>query len=122
MDWTVTTPLLLLARLLGLRLRTRHILRPVTLLILADLFMIFTGYIGNNQISDGGVILAGPRLLWGTISTVGYLTVVSIMWTQFRTYQRAATREEDHSFRTRLLALVTTWGVYPLGYLVPVLF
>lgn len=99
MDWTVTTPLLLLSGLLGLRLRTRHVLRPVTLLI-----------------------LAGPRLLWGTISTVGYLTVVSIMWTQFRTYQRAATREEDHSFRTRLLALVTTWGVYPLGYLVPVLF
>ncbi|MFC4455349.1 bacteriorhodopsin [Deinococcus sonorensis] len=122
MDWTITTPLLLLASILGLRLRTRHVLKPVTLTLLADLFMVFTGYIGDQQVTDGGAILAGPRLLWGTVSTVGYVIVVVVMWTGFRTYQRAATREEAQAFKTQLLALVTTWGVYPLGYLVPVLF
>lgn len=122
MDWTITTPLLLLTAVLGLRLRTRHVLGPVTVLLLADVLMIFTGYIGNNQITDGGAILAGPRLLWGTISTAFYLVVVYILFTQFRKYQRAAHREEDRAFRTSALATVTTWGVYPLGYLVPVFF
>lgn len=120
MDWTITTPLLLLASVLGLRLRTRHVLRPVIFLLLADLFMVFTGYVGTNQITDGGTVLAGPRLLWGAVSTVGYLIVLYIMYTQFRKYQRAAHWEENHAFKTQLLALVTTWGVYPLGYLVPV--
>lgn len=122
MDWTITTPLLLLSGVLGLRLRTRHVLRPVSILLLADLFMIFTGYLGEQQMTSGGAILAGPRLLWGTVSTLGYLVVVFIMWTQFRRYQRAAHWEENHAFKTQLLALVTTWGVYPLGYLVPVFF
>lgn len=122
MDWTVTTPLLLLTAVLGLRLRVRHVLAPVTVLLLADVLMIFTGYIGANQVTADGTVLTGPRLLWGAISTAFYLVLVSILFTRFRTYQRAATREEDHAFKTSALATVTTWGVYPLGYMVPALF
>ena len=64
MDWTVTTPLLLLAAVLTLRVRTRHIIGPVSVMLLADVFMIITGFIGNNQITADGTILQGPRLVW----------------------------------------------------------
>ncbi|WP_027483014.1 bacteriorhodopsin [Deinococcus pimensis] len=117
MDWTVTTPLLLLANVLILRVRTRYVLAPVTVMLLADVLMIFTGYLGENQITDGGTILAGPRLVWGTVSTVFYLIAVYILFTRFRAYQRAAQREEERAFKTMALATVTTWGVYPVGYL-----
>lgn len=122
MDWTVTTPLLLLATVLILRVRPRHVLAPVMTMLLADVFMILTGFIGTNQITAGGAVLQGPRLLWGTISTVGYLVVVYILFTRFRKYQRAATLEENHAFKLMALATVTTWGVYPIGYLIPAFF
>ncbi|CAM3223636.1 bacteriorhodopsin [Deinococcus saxicola] len=122
MDWTVTTPLLLLAAVLTLRVRTRQVIGPVIVMLLADVFMIATGFIGNNQITADGTILAGPRLVWGTVSTLGYLVVVYVLFTQFRKYQRAAHDEEANAFKWAALATVTTWGVYPLGYLVPVFF
>ena len=122
MDWTVTTPLLLLAAVLTLRVRTRQVLGPVIVMLLADVFMIVTGFIGDNQIAADGTILSGPRLLWGTISTVGYLAVVYILFSQFGKYQRAAHREESTAFWVARLATITTWGVYPLGYLVPAFF
>jgi sensory rhodopsin len=122
MDWTVTTPLLLLTAVLTLRVRTRQVLGPVLVMLLADIFMIATGYIGNNQVTADGTVLQGPRLLWGTVSTVGYLVVVYILFTQFRNYQRAAHAEEASAFKWAALATVTTWGVYPLGYLVPAFF
>lgn len=108
--------------MLTLRVRTRHVLGPMLLMLVADVFMIVTGYIGDNQIAADGTILSGPRLVWGSVSTVGYLVVVFILFTRFRTYQRASHREEATAFRVASLATVTTWGVYPLGYLVPAFF
>lgn len=122
LDWTVTTPLLLLTAVLGLRVRTRQVLRPVLIMLLADVFMIVTGYIGDNQLSATNGVLAGPRLVWGTISTLGYLVVVYVLFTQFRAYQKAAHKEEATAFRIASLATITTWGIYPIGYLVPVFF
>lgn len=121
MDWTVTTPLLLLTTVLVLRVRTRHVLGPVLLMLGADVFMVVTGFIGENMLGEGGAVLTGPRLLWGTVSTLGYLVVVGVLFTQFRRHQRAAPAEEARAFQLMALATVTTWGVYPLGYLVPVI-
>lgn len=121
-DWTVTTPLLLLGAVLVLRVRLRQVLAAALTMVLADVFMVVTGFIGENQITAQGTVLQGPRLLWGTVSTVGYVVAAYILFTQFRRYQNAATPEEQRAFRLMSLATVTTWGVYPLGYLVPAFF
>lgn len=117
-DWTITTPLLLLTAVLGLRVRTRQVLGPVIVMLLADVLMVATGLIGDNQVTAAGDVLVGPRLLWGTVSTVFYLIVAFVLLTRFRTFQKAAHREESTAFRVASLATITTWGVYPLGYLV----
>ncbi len=122
MDWTVTTPLLLLSAVLILRVRVRHVLAPVIWMLLADVFMIVTGFIGENQITANGTILQGPRLLWGGISTIGYVIAAYILFTRFRIYQRAANIEENHAFKLMSLATITTWGVYPIGYMIPAFF
>lgn len=116
-DWTITTPLLLLATVLVLRVRTRHVLAPVLVMMVADALMVATGLIGENQVTAAGDVLVGPRLLWGTVSTVFYLITVFILFTRFRTFQKAAHHEEAAAFRIAALATVTTWGIYPLGYL-----
>ncbi len=36
--------------------------------------------------------------------------------------RRAVDDESGHAFRLMALTTVTTWGVYPLGYLVPAFF
>ncbi len=115
-DWSITTPLLLLGSVLILRLRIRDVIWPVIGLIVADLFMIFTGYIGDNAITATGNILGGTRQFWGWISTIGYIFIPIILFTAFRKYQKAAHAEENRAFMTMAYATVTTWGVYPVGY------
>ena len=115
-DWSITTPLLLLGSVLILRLRVRDVLWPVVGLMVADLFMIFTGYIGDNKITATGNILSGQRQFWGIISTIGYIFIPILLFTAFRKYQKTAHAEENRAFMTMAYATITTWGVYPIGY------
>lgn len=119
MDWSITTPLLLLTmvRLLNVSLRT--IARPVVLMLLADLFMIVTGYIGEQQLTFDQEAIVGPKLIWGAVSTVGY---VIVPWTLYKLYrQYGVTPKLDRTFRLVALTTVTFWGIYPIGYILSVL-
>ena len=117
MDWAITTPLLLLKATSMLRIRFREAAGALTLLLLADFFMVVTGYVGEQQLTASGEIMASSKLLWGGISTVGYVVAVV---TLYRLYQRFAGRGhelERWGFRFIGFTTVTTWGVYPLGYM-----
>ena len=124
MDWAVTTPLLLLKMVLVLKVKPREILGWIALLLGADLWMILAGFIGDQQFNAGdGTLLTGRHLLWGTLSTVGYLVIPYVLF--FRLGPRYGGKSDDesgHAFRVMALSTVTLWGVYPLGYLVPALF
>lgn len=123
MDWAVTTPLLLLKMVLALKVKPREISGWIALLLGADFFMVITGSIGDQQFGPDGALLAGRHLLWGTVSTLGYLVIPSVLfWRLGPRYGGRADDESGHAFRLMALTTVTTWGVYPLGYLVPVLF
>ena len=115
-DWTITTPLLLLGNVLILRLRVREVLGAVILLLLADVIMVFTGFIGDNAITATGNILSGSRQFWGIVSTIAYIFIPIILFTRFRKYQLAAHQEENTAFKVMAYATITTWGVYPVGY------
>ena len=120
-DWSVTTPLLLLKTVLMLKVKPREEKGMIALLLAADLLMILTGYIGAQQLDAQNNVLIGQRLLWGTISTVFYLVIPVILYRIWQRYQRRGTPDEQYAYKLMALTSVTTWGVYPLGYLVPAL-
>ena len=124
MDWAVTTPLLLLKMVLILKVKPREIMGWIALLLGADFFMVITGSIGDQQFNPAdGTLLVGRHLIWGAISTLGYLVIPYVLFV--RLGPRYGGRHDDesgHAFRLMALPPVPTWGVYPLGYLATGLF
>lgn len=127
-DWTVTTPLLLIkypemlkVRGFGFALR----------LIIADLFMIVTGFIGElyGTTAHGhwqphdGVYLWGTNAVtahyfWGFISTLGYLYIAYVLF--FGEGKRLAAMQPAHIRRGIQVMnryIWTLWGVYPIVYI-----
>jgi len=116
-DWCITTPLLLLKATSMLRIKYEEATSAITVLLLADVFMVITGYIGEQQLTAGGEIIQSSKLLWGAISTVGYVVVLLVL---YRLYKRFAARGNDRErwgFRAIGYTTLTTWGVYPIGYM-----
>ena len=122
MDWTVTTPLLLLKTVEMLKIKPRQIPGALTVLLLADVLMVVTGYIGEQQIDANGVLIASAHYIWGAISTVFYLAIPVILYQLYQTYAAGVEPEERRAYRWLAWATATTWGVYPIGYMVPTLF
>lgn len=116
-DWAVTTPLLLLKATSMLRIKLSEATSTIVLLLLADFFMVLTGYIGEQQLTPAGEILGGSKLLWGAISTVGYLVVPFGLLGLYRRFAARGDEQERWGFRFIAYTTVTTWGVYPIGYL-----
>lgn len=120
-DWTVTTPLLVLKYPEMLRVRGIGL---ATKLILADLFMIVTGFIGelSGHTVDGHWILNPghtviEHLVWGFISTIGYAAILYILLTE----GNALARTQPEPIRNGIVKmnryLWSLWGVYPVVYI-----
>ena len=122
MDWMVTTPLLLVKNVLLLKLKPSRVPGTLFVLVTADILMILTGYIGEQQIDANGAMIAGPHYFWGTLSTLFYLVIPVILYRVYQQHAVGAEHEERRAYRWLAWATVTTWGVYPLGYLVPALY
>lgn len=119
MDWAVTTPLLLMKMTAMLKIRYRKYQGMINVLLAADLFMIVTGYIGEQQLASNGEILVGPKLIWGAISTIGYVIVVYILYKIWRDFSKQSyvKEPERQAYKIMGLLVVTMWGVYPIGYI-----
>ncbi|MCK8490978.1 bacteriorhodopsin-like [Spirosoma sp. RP8] len=120
MDWAVTTPLLLLKMVSFLRVKLHEIKRPLAIMLLADFFMILTGYIGEQQVGFDNEVLAGPKLIWGAVSTVGYIIIPFTLYKLWKQYADRALPKEQQAYRLMALTTVTFWGVYPIGYILTV--
>lgn len=116
-DWAITTPLLLLKMVSLLKIQPAWEKRSIFWLLFADLFMVFTGYIGEQQLTADGHIMVANKLLWGAISTVGYLIVPYVLWSFWKRYKDSVQAEERRAYKWLALSTVTTWGIYPLGYI-----
>ena len=119
-DWTVTTPLLLLKYSEMLRVRGSSFAWK---LIIADLFMIVTGFIGEMS----GTTLGGhwyphvaggiaSHYVWGGISTLGYLAIVAILLTEGRKMAASQPEPIQHGIKSMNLYILSLWGVYPIVY------
>ncbi len=122
MDWTVTTPLLLVKNVMMLRVKPHQAPGTLGILLAADVLMVLCGYIGEQQIGDDGLVQAGPHYLWGGVSTLFYLAIPVLLYRVYHRFAHQAEPEERLAYRWLAYATVTTWGVYPLGYMVPTLF
>ena len=100
-----------------LRISTKEAGKSIIILLLADFFMVLTGYIGEQQLTPAGEIIGSQKLLWGAISTVGYLVVPFILYGLYKRFAERCNAHERWGLRFLAFTTVTTWGIYPLGYL-----
>jgi sensory rhodopsin len=117
MDWAVTTPLLLLKAASFLRIKFQEATSAILVMMITDLLMVFTGYIGEQQLTPGGEIIVGKKLLWGAISTVFYVIALVTLRGLYQRFKERGSDLERWGFRFIGITAVTTWGVYPIGYL-----
>ncbi|RZK31566.1 MAG: hypothetical protein EOO61_17875 [Hymenobacter sp.] len=116
-DWGITTPLLLLKTVTMLKIQPHQAKSAIFWLLFADLFMIVTGYIGEQQLDATGEIIASSKLAWGAVSTVGYVIIPIILYSLWKRFSDKVQPEERKAYKWLALSTVTTWGVYPIGYI-----
>ena len=127
-DWTVTTPLLLvkypeLLRVRGFKFGAQ--------LIAADLWMIVTGFIGElyGTTQNGvwqphsGVYLWGvnattAHYVWGLISTLGYAYIVYVLlFGEGKRLALNAPAPIQNGIKVMNRYILIGWGVYPIVYI-----
>lgn len=110
LDWAVTTPLLLVGLAyvaLGSLQRNPAVVGG---LVLADLLMIFFGYLAGL---NGG----GGRYVWYILSTLFFLAILGLIWGPLRSAAEAEPVPESRGFRFLALWLTVLWIGYPLLWL-----
>ena len=84
MAWFITAPLLLALAISPLRLPWESSKRLLTGLFAAALLMVFTGYIGHQQLTFDNEILAGAKLCWGGVSLLCYGYIVITLYRHWK--------------------------------------
>ncbi len=118
-DWLLTVPLLTveLVLVMGLPKEERGPLAAKLGFLAAA--MIVLGYPGEVS---GDASLFGTRGLWGFLSTIPFVWILYILFTQLGdTIQRQSNRVSTLLGNARLL-LLATWGFYPIAYMIPMAF
>jgi sensory rhodopsin len=113
-DWTLTVPLMcvefyLLTKAAGAKLGL------LWKLIAASVLMLVAGYIGE-AFSDG---TTSHSVMWGTISTVGYVYILYTSW--FGEVAQLASKTGDVAVIKGIRSLgwfvLVGWAIYPIGYM-----
>lgn len=114
-DWILTTPLMLLKfpLMLGLGEKGRKFM---VRLVSLDLFMIFTGYIG--ELFPTNVLIHNGMFL---ISCAAWITILWLMFNALSTLPDHVNEAVRQGVRTMGLFMFLGWAVYPAGYLAPLL-
>lgn len=113
-DWTLTVPLMCLEFYL--------LLKPAGAkksfmwkLIAASLVMLVAGYIGE-AFTDGST---GHSVLWGVISTLGYIYILYSAW--LGEARKLADASNNPAVKQGIQALawfvLVGWAIYPIGYM-----
>lgn len=115
-DWTLTVPLMcvefyLLTKPAGAKIGM------LWKLILASLLMLVAGYIGEAFNPPGGDTT--HSVLWGTISTVGYVIILYMAWFGEVAKLAASSGSDIVKKGVKILAwfILVGWAVYPIGYM-----
>lgn len=113
-DWTLTVPLMVIEFYLLVRSAGAKI-SLLWKLVVAAVFMLVTGYIGE-AFTDGSM---GHSALWGAVSTLGYLYILYSAW--LGDIAQLAAKSDSEAVRkgVRTLAwfILVGWAIYPIGYM-----
>lgn len=110
-EWLFTVPLMCTQFYLLLRpagAQSGSLLR----LVLGGLWMISCGFFGENARPE-------QTILWGAISTLGYLVVLFEIWfgPLARVADRALDRDAQRAYRYLTYFVLVGWAIYPMGYM-----
>jgi bacteriorhodopsin len=114
-DWVLTVPLLVAELVAVLALAKAKSLSLTFRLGLAAALMIILGYPG--EIAD----TVAARAIWGFLSTIPFIYIVYVLWTELGKAVMQQTEEVRVLFRNTRWLLLATWGFYPIVYLLPML-
>ncbi|TAD85410.1 MAG: rhodopsin [Bacteroidetes bacterium] len=114
-DWTLTVPLMCLEFYL--------LLKPAGAkagfmwkLIAASVLMLVAGYIGEGFNPTGDT---GHNVMWGVISTLGYVYILYSAW--FGEAKQLAASSNNPAVKKGIQALawfvLVGWAIYPIGYM-----
>ncbi|MDA7804366.1 bacteriorhodopsin-like [Crocinitomix sp.] len=115
-DWTLTVPLMcvefyLLTKAAGAK---KGLLWK---LIIASVWMLVAGYIGEAYNPEGGD--AGHSVMWGVLSTLGYVYILYTAW--FGEVAKLANASNSpvvkRGVRTLAWFVLVGWAIYPVGYM-----
>lgn len=115
-DWTLTVPLMcvefyLLTKAAGAKVGL------LWKLIIASVWMLVAGYIGEAFNPPGGS--ASHSVLWGVISTLGYIYILYTAW--FGEVAKLAASSGDAYVQkgVKILSwfILVGWAIYPIGYM-----
>jgi len=113
-DWTLTVPLMcvefyLLTKAAGAKLSL------LWKLIIASVWMLVTGYIGE-AFTDGSTT---HSVIWGVLSALGYLYILYAAW--YGEVAKLAEVSNDPVVKRGVRALawfvLVGWAIYPIGYM-----
>jgi bacteriorhodopsin len=113
-DWLLTVPLLLVETVAVLALAKAVQKKLLVKLVPAATAMIVLGYPGEIATSNG------PRVVWGLLSTIPFLYVVFVLFTELGSSLDRQPSDVRHTVSMLRLAILGLWGVYPIAYLFPV--
>ena len=122
-DWTLTVPLMcveffLLTKVAG---ATKSLLWK---LIFASVLMLVAGYIGEAFVplnADGSAAAGATThsVLWGVISTIGYIYVLYTAWAGevAQLAKKSGDPVVQKGVRTLAWFVLVGWAIYPIGYM-----
>ncbi len=112
MAWFIITPLLAFQLLSLLQLRPGIKKRSFVIVLVGSSLMIFTCYIGHQQLAFDNEIQVGPFVLWGLVSLIvfGFLVfTVNRLWKESGEVTRSA-------FRLAAQIIAASRAIYFIGY------
>jgi bacteriorhodopsin len=115
-DWTLTVPLMcvefyLLTKAAGAKISL------LWKLIIASVWMLVMGYIGEAFNPDGGS--TSHSVIFGVLSTIGYIYILYTAWMGEVAQLAAKSNSEAVKKGVRMLAwfVLAGWAIYPIGYM-----
>jgi len=115
-DWTLTVPLMcvefyLLTKYAGAKLSL------LWKLIIASVWMLVMGYIGEAFNPEGGS--TSHSVIYGVLSTLGYIYILYTAWFGEVAKLAASSNSDAVKRGVRMLAwfVLVGWAIYPIGYM-----
>lgn len=113
-DWLLTTPMLLaiIPILVGMK---RGVKSMMAKLLIADVIMIVTGYIGETSI-NGGLFPTTVGWIFYAIGVLAFAYILYILYAVMSAAETQLPPERARAVGTLKLFVTIGWCVYPLGF------